>query len=86
MKNKLIKIASGASVTTAGLYLMLANIASAQSAFGTSTASTIYNQFQTDVALIIGTVIGGLLALMGALIGLGWAQRKFKHYISGRKF
>jgi len=83
--NRFTKIVSGASVTGV-LYLVLAEVANAQSAFGTSTASTVYNQFQTDVALIIGTVIGGLLALMGALIGLGWATRKFKHYISGRKF
>jgi len=82
---KYIKIASGASVAGVASLLMPL-MASAQTAFGTSTASTIYTQFQTDVALIVGTVIGGLLALMGALIGLGWATRKFKHYVSGRKF
>lgn len=82
MKFTKYEIASGASV----LGFLLPVLTSAQTAFGTSTASTIYNQFQTDVALIVGTVIGGLLALMGALIGLGWATRKFRHYISGRKF
>lgn len=85
MKEKLYKIAGGASVTTA-LYLLAVGVANADTAFGTSTAPTIYNQFQSEVALIIGTVVGGLLSLMGALIGLGWAQRKFKHYVSGRKF
>jgi len=79
---KYMKIASGASV----LSLLLPMLALADSAFGTSTAPSVYLQLQTDVALIIGTVVGGLLALMGALIGLGWATRKFKHYVSGRKF
>jgi len=82
MKNYL-KIASGASVLA---LLAMASTAMADTAFSTSTASSVYTQFQSDVALIIGTVIGGLLALMGALIGLGWATRKFKHYVSGRKF
>lgn len=82
MKN-IYKIASGASVLAT---LLVANIANAQSAFGTSTASSIYLVFQLEVALIIGTVVGGILSLMGALIGLGWATRKFKHYVSGRKF
>lgn len=84
MNKFIMRLASGVSV--AGLYLLAANVAAAQTAFGTSTTPAVYNQFQTDVALIIGTVVGGLLALMGALIGLGWATRKFKHYISGRKF
>jgi len=83
MKNKILR---GASVLAGFSTIALATVANAQSAFSTSTAPSVYNQFQTDVALIIGTVVGGLLALMGALIGLGWATRKFKHYISGRKF
>jgi len=83
MKNKIVR---GASVLAGLSTLAIASMASAQTAFGTSTAPTVYNAFQSDVALIIGTVVGGLLALMGALIGLGWATRKFKHYISGRKF
>jgi len=82
--NKYFKIVSGA-IVTAGAYLATVAVAGAQ-VFSTSTAPTVYNQFQSDVALIIGTVVGGLLGLMGALIGLGWATRKFKHYISGRKF
>lgn len=83
MKNILRRVRDASVLISASILVpMIAHGAE----FGTSTASTVYTQFQSDVAIIIGAVVGGLLALMGALIGLGWATRKFKHYVSGRKF
>ena len=54
--------------------------------FGTSTAPTLVNGLIGDVAVIIGAVVGAILGLLAALLGLGWGLRKFKHYITGRKF
>jgi hypothetical protein len=54
--------------------------------FGTSTAPTLVNSLVGDVAVIIGAVVGAILGLLAALLGLGWGIRKFKHYITGRKF
>lgn len=55
-------------------------------AISTSTAPTVILNFTVDAATIIGTVIGSILGLYAALLGLGWGVRKFRHYISGRKF
>jgi hypothetical protein len=54
--------------------------------FGTSTAPTLVNGLVGDVAVIIGAVVGAILGLLAALLGLGWGIRKFKNYITGRKF
>jgi len=54
--------------------------------FSTSTAITTVTTSITDVALIIAGVIAAILGLWAALTGLGWGMRKFKHYVSGRKF
>lgn len=55
-------------------------------AFSTSTAPTVVGSLISDVALVIGGVVGTILGLYAALVGLGWGVRKFKHYVSGRKF
>jgi len=55
-------------------------------AFSTSTAPTIVNSLISDVALIIGAVVGTILGLLAALMGLGWGVKKFRRYITGRKF
>jgi len=79
MKNiKRIALAVGVSA--------LPFLAFADTAFGTSTAVTTVTTLIGDVALIIGGVIATLLSLYAALVGLGWGTRKFKQYVSGRKF
>jgi len=42
--------------------------------------------FTGEVALIIGGTIAGILSLLAGLTGLGWAVRKYRHYVAGRKF
>ncbi len=54
--------------------------------FGTSTAPTLVNGLIGDVAVIIGAVVASILGLLAALLGLGWGVKKFRHYITGRKF
>jgi len=58
----------------------------AQTALSTSTAPTFIEGLVTDVALIMGTVIVVIVGLLAALLGLGWGIRKFKGYVTGRKF
>ena len=77
------KLAKYAGV--AGTILGLASIASADT-FSTSTAVTLANGLTADVATIIGGTISAILALMAGLMGLGWAVRKFKSKVSGKKF
>lgn len=69
----------------AGLVLAFPFLANAQ-AYSTSTAVTSVTGNISDVASIIGGVVGAILALMAALIGLGWGVRKFQRHVSGRKF
>lgn len=59
-------------------------IASAQ--MSTSTVITNVTSHITDVATILGGVIAAILGLLAALTGLGWGVRKFRRYVSGRKF
>ena len=54
--------------------------------FSTTTAVTLANGLTADVATIIGGTISAILALMAGLMGLGWAVRKFKSKVSGKKF
>jgi len=70
---------------TIATFLGIASIASAD-AFSTSTAITLANALTADVALIIGGTVGTILTLMAGLMGLGWAVRKFKSKVSGKKF
>jgi len=84
MKNIIAKLSVriGGAVTLLGY----AVTAGAQTAFSTSTAGTTISSMITDVALIIGGVVGTILALYSALVGLGWGVRKFRRYVSGKKF
>lgn len=84
MKNKIIKIATGVVVSTTAV--MLPMVVGAQTAFGTSTAVATSLTFFSEIALLIGGVIAGILSLMAGLTGLGWAVRKYRHYVAGRKF
>jgi len=72
----------GASLAAFGLTVGV----SSADAFSTSTAPTVVNNMIADVALIIGGVVAVILGLYAALTGLGWGVRKFRHYVSGRKF
>jgi len=83
MKNKIYK--AGVVAASSALVLGLASVASAAE-FGTSTAPTLVNDMISDVAVIIGAVVVTILGLLAALLGLGWGIRKFRGYITGRKF
>jgi len=75
------------SVGVVALGAMLGSVAVASAdAFGTSTAITSVTTLQNDVAVIIGGVVVGILSLLAALMGLGWGVKKFRHYITGKKF
>jgi len=54
--------------------------------YSTTTAASTITQAGTDtgtlVALALGIVVGGLIALMG----LGFGIRHLRKYITGRKF
>jgi len=54
--------------------------------FSTTTAVTTGLALVTDVGTIIGGTIAAIMGLLAALLGLGWAVRKFKQKVSGRKF
>jgi len=63
----------------------LVSVASAQ-AYSTSTAASSVTTLVSDVSAVITQVVVVILALLAALLGLGWGVRKFKRYITGRKF
>lgn len=54
--------------------------------FATSTAITEVTTLITNLGLVIAGVVTSILALYSALLGLGWGVRKFRAYVSGRKF
>jgi len=50
-----------------------------------STTAVITSMFG-DVGTVLAQVIGAVLAVAVALVGLGFAYRKVKKYITGGKF
>lgn len=54
--------------------------------FTVSLATTVALLLASQFGLVIGAVAGIILALLGALMGLGWGTRKFMSKVSGRKF
>lgn len=81
--NKIQKIASGFGAFVASLALVTVSFGAELS---TSTAPGLVNGLITDVATIIGAVVVAILGLLGALMGLGWGVKKFRAYITGKKF
>jgi len=79
-----MKIAKSIGMAVVGFALVPA-LAFAQQ-LSTSTVPTVVNNVTSDVSQIVYQVIGGILALMVALLGLGWGVRRVKRYITGRKF
>lgn len=79
MKNKIIAM-SGVMLSVLGVSQAYA------SEFSTSTAITSATTLVSDVSTIIGGTVGVILSLLAALLGLGWAVRKFRSKISGKKF
>jgi len=80
MMKKISYVGAGIITALAVPFLVFADT------FSTSTAPTLVNGFIADIAVIIGAVIAGILGIYAGLVGLGWGIRKFKHYVSGRKF
>jgi len=54
--------------------------------FSVALATTVGLMLASQWGLVVGGVIGIMLALLGALLGLGWSTRKLTSKISGRKF
>jgi len=54
--------------------------------FSTSTAITAFGDVAKDVSSLLVYAVPVILGIAAALIGLGWAYRKFKKHASGRKF
>jgi len=50
-----------------------------------STTEQISTMF-TDIGTVMGVVIGAVLAVAVALLGLGFGYRKVKRYVTGNKF
>jgi len=78
------KIASLGAVALAYALLVLPAISHAQ--FSTSTAVTTVTDFIGSLSVVIAGIVGGILALLAALVGLGWGIRKFLKWVGGRKF
>lgn len=77
--------AVSAFALVAGVYLASSGVSLAQE-FNATTAQSEIITFIGILALIIGGVVATILALLAALIGLGWGVRKFKKWVSGGKF
>jgi len=80
------KFKMGVASLVAGVSAVLLPLVASADTFGTSTVASVQNTMVGDVAVIIGATVGVILGLYSALTGLGWARRKFSHYVSGRKF
>lgn len=78
MRNKIIATVSGLGMA------VMPFLAHAQ--YATTTASDSVNTLNADVGATIGATVPEILALLAALIGLGWGVRKFMKWVSGRKF
>lgn len=55
-------------------------------AFGTSTAVNILGVAVSNFAVLALAIAASLVGIFNTLLALGWAIRKFRRYVSGRKF
>jgi len=78
------KLLSLAAVALAFGVIVAPSLTHAQ--FSTSTAVTTVTDFIGDLSVVIAGIVGGILALLAALVGLGWGIRKFLKWVGGRKF
>jgi len=53
--------------------------------FDVATTTTLMATFFTNVSTLIGVVLGSLLVILAALLGLGFAVRHVKRWITGKK-
>jgi len=51
-----------------------------------ASLQTLFTNFGTNTGLMIVVAVGIVLGGLGSLIGLGFAVRKIKRYVTGRKF
>jgi len=54
--------------------------------FSVSDSSDTLTVLGVDIGMTIGGMVASILALLAALLGLGWGIRKFRQYVSGSKF
>lgn len=78
------KIAQLGAIALALGVIVLPSLTHAQ--FSTSTAVTTVTDFIGSLSVVIAGIVGGILALLAALVGLGWGIRKFLKWVGGRKF
>lgn len=81
MKQKILALAG---IAMALAFVTLPALTHAQ--FSTSTAVTTVTDFIGSLSVVIAGIVGGILALLAALVGLGWGIRKFLKWVGGRKF
>jgi len=53
--------------------------------FATTSVQTLFTAFTTDVSTLLVYSLGILLGILAALLGLGYAIRHVKKWITGRK-
>jgi len=58
----------------------------AEAAYSTSTAITDGLSAVSGVGDVIQGAVPAIIALMAALIGLGWIVSKFRKHVAGKKF
>jgi len=54
--------------------------------YSTTTATTDFANFRSDLGVLIGLGVAASVVGGAALMGLGFAWRHLKKYVSGRKF
>jgi len=54
--------------------------------YATSSAVAAWSSFTTDTTVLIALGVTAVLAALAALLGLGFAVRHVRKYITGRKF
>lgn len=84
MKNAKGLMKIGLLFAIAGLVIVAANPAMAQITEASSTA--LFTDFNTVVIGVLLAAIALVLTSLGALLGLGFAVRKLRKYVTGKKF
>lgn len=53
--------------------------------FDVASASSVFSSLTADVSSLIGSSLTVVVGILAALLGLGFAIRSVKRYITGRK-
>jgi len=81
--SKYIKVTS--SMIGAFALMVVPYFASADQILASGTVTTLWNNFSADTAVLIALSLGVTLAALASLLGLGFAIRHVKKWVTGRK-